>query len=353
MIRSALVRAASGMLVVAIASSMEVELHAAEPATPHGSFKADCSLCHGPDAWKPARISDDFDHHKHGFALTGAHAGLNCRSCHETLDFKLSRTECVECHLDVHSGELGPDCDQCHTTRNFIDRADEVRRHRMTSFPLRGAHLALDCDACHRIGDSTGRLVFVNTPAECISCHLMDSQNANNPDHRALGFSTDCTLCHSEAAWAGSAFRHDETGFPLTGGHAGLACEACHPGGRFVGTQSDCFSCHQKDYEQAANPNHLQLGFSTDCTTCHTTTTWTGATFDHDSSFFPIYSGKHKGKWADCSVCHMNSATFTEFSCVACHKHSDKTKVDAQHANVAGYVYDSQACFSCHPLGLR
>ena len=31
------------------------------------------------------------------------------------------------------------------------------------------------------------------------------------------------------------------------------------------------------------------------CDTCHSTTAWRPASFDHDGRYFPIYSGKHLG----------------------------------------------------------
>ena len=45
-------------------------------------------------------------------------------------------------------------------------------------------------------------------------------------------------------------------------------------------------------------------GFSTDCLLCHNMVTWLGATFDHDSEYFPIYSGAHRGRWSSCATCH-------------------------------------------------
>ena len=40
-------------------------------------------------------------------------------------------------------------------------------------------------------------------------------------------------------------FDHFRTGFPLTGSHERVPCEACHTGGVFEGTPKGCGECHQ------------------------------------------------------------------------------------------------------------
>jgi hypothetical protein len=36
------------------------------------------------------------------------------------------------------------------------------------------------------------------------------------------------------------------------------------------------------------------------------------------------------------------------FTCLTCHS---KSQADSNHRGRAGYVYDSNACYSCHPRG--
>ena len=96
------------------------------------------------------------------------------------------------------------------------------------------------------------------------------------------------------------------------------------------------------------NPNHAAAGFPKTCETCHTTTSWSGATFNH--TWFPIYSGSHKGKWTTCGDCHTNASDYASFSCTNCHAH-DKTSMDSKHRNNKNYVYNSSNCYSCHPRG--
>ncbi|MBP6448253.1 MAG: hypothetical protein KA341_15735, partial [Saprospiraceae bacterium] len=78
---------------------------------------------------------------------------------------------------------------------------------------------------------------------------------------------------------------------------------------------------------------------------------WEPATFNHDNSYFPIYSGNHKGEWNLCTDCHLNAGNFSSFSCINCHEHNNQTQVKNDHKGVNGYQYNSNACYSCHPKG--
>lgn len=321
---------------------------AEEPKNPHGSFKQDCDLCHSPKAWVPARVSPKFDHAKYGLALQGAHRETPCRSCHASLDFSKEQSACVDCHDDVHEGELGSDCARCHTTRNFIERARMERMHQLTRFPLTGVHATLDCRTCH---DSTepGNLTFVNLGSDCVDCHRDDAESAV-PDHQDNGFSEDCGQCHRTTAWSPAGFAHADTKFPLTGVHRNLNCAACHGEGQFTAVASACVDCHRDDYDGTTDPVHVTIGFPLECQSCHNTTTWQGATFDH-ARFFPIDSGAHAGTWSSCSDCHKTPTNYADFTCLTCHPHSDEAKTSGGHGQVQNYVYESQACFTCHPQG--
>ncbi len=78
----------------------------------------DCRRCHNPNGWNFWK----FDHSKQTeFELTGAHEGLDCRSCHVTeVTGEVEQSqECGVCHAadDTHLGSYGDDCGRCHTTR--------------------------------------------------------------------------------------------------------------------------------------------------------------------------------------------------------------------------------------------
>ena len=167
----------------------------------------------------------------------------------------------------------------------------------------------------------------------------------------AGGFPTTCQSCHSTNAWRPATVDHSRTRFPLTGAHTGVACASCHVGGRYTGTPTACNSCHQADYSRTTNPNHQAAGFPITCESCHTTSAWRPASWDHDGRYFPIYSGKHRGKWSTCSDCHVSAGNYKAFECILCHEHSNRTEVDSKHRGVSGYAYQSAACYRCHPRG--
>jgi hypothetical protein len=105
--------------------------------------------------------------------------------------------------------------------------------------------------------------------------------------------------------------------------------------------------CHLDDYQGANDPDHVAAGFPTDCQLCHNAADsgWDQGQFDH--IWFPIASGQHSG--FECSDCHPNPSNFAVFTCTtSCHPRSE---TDDEHNEVPGYVYDSQACLSCHPDG--
>ena len=211
--------------------------------------------------------------------------------------------------------------------------------HNNTGFPLTGAHVPLNCIQCHEQG-------YTNTPVECYACHEDDYVTVQDPNHVTNNFSQDCTECHSTSGWSPSIFDHNNTGFPLTGSHVPLNCLDCHANG-YTGTPIECFACHQDDYNATTNPNHLAAGFPTECETCHSTSNWNNTTWNHD---FPIYSGSHQGEWDVCADCHVQPNNFAIFECIFCHEHN-QNDMDDEHQGVSGYVYQSSACYSCHPDG--
>jgi hypothetical protein len=313
-----------------------------------------CGECHSTVSFVDRTRLVDL-HRTSQFQLTGMHAALDCSACHQATAqgrpaFKGLSVECVSCHLEDYRATTNPnhsesgfptDCTSCHSVRGWTMTAFD---HSKTAFPLTGAHRAVLCSDCH-VGER-----FKGTPTACFSCH-QDNYNATaNPPHASSGFSTQCQTCHTTTNWNAS-FDHARTSFPLTGAHRPLNCTACHSDGVYNGKPTDCYSCHRQDYEATTNPNHLSLGFSTNCTQCHNTNGWGGANFDHDTNFFPIYSGKHRGKWTSCSDCHTNPNNYQQFTCLSCHPHSDRNKTSNQHREVSGFQYESGACYRCHPRG--
>ena len=337
---------------------------------PHGAeMKINCAACHSSEGWeidaaywqksepvKPEiskmtgmELGIDtlrFRHSKTKFELEGRHAAIDCRSCHSTLIFSEASTDCISCHIDLHQQTVGTDCARCHTTANWlVDKITEL--HQENGFPLIGVHQSVNCQECHT---SASDLQFNRIGNDCASCHMPDFNATTNPDHKQAGFSTDCLECHdlTQPGWGTDKVKHDF--FPLTKGHEIADCAKCHVSGDFSSTPTNCFACHQPDFEGATSPNHVQANFPNDCATCHTTDLdWMPAQYiQHDAEYFPIYSGKHQGQWMQCTECHTNASNFAEYSCTVCHLNPE---TDEGHTGVNGYVYESSACLACHPTG--
>jgi thioredoxin reductase/ferredoxin len=301
-----------------------------------------CVACHSTAGWNTAV----FDHFTSGFPLEGLHRTTPCGSCHAQ-GYAGTPRDCVSCHRADYDSTAEPNhaaagfpttCASCHSPSGWFGASF----NHDSAFALTGAHRAAACESCHRAG-------YTGTPRDCASCHRADYDATTDPNHVAAGFPTTCQNCHDTNAWAGASFDHATTAFPLTGAHLAAACDSCHSSG-YAGTPRDCASCHIADYNATTNPNHASAGFPTTCQGCHNTNSWLGASFDHDASFFPIYSGNHRGTWASCSTCHVVAGNYAVFECTVCHEHN-RTTTDNDHDEVSGYSYNSNACLSCHPDG--
>jgi DnaJ-class molecular chaperone len=312
---------------------------------PHAAaaFPTTCETCHTTAQWLGAL----FDHAATRFPLVGAHKTALCSSCHADGVYHGKPTTCVSCHQANYAATTSPahaaagfstTCETCHTATTWTGA---VFNHANTRFPLTGAHLAATCRDCHADG------VYSTKPTTCVSCHLANYAASVNPPHVAAGFPTTCELCHTATVWTGAVFNHSATRFPLTGAHVNQPCSACHGDGVYRGKTLVCSGCHLAKYTATTNPSHTAALFPTTCESCHTTATWLGATFDHDSKF-PIYSGKHLGRWRVCADCHTTPTNFALFSCASCHT---KTQMDSKHQGRTGYVFDPIACYTCHPRG--
>ena len=194
-----------------------------------------------------------------------------------------------------------------------------------------------------------------------------------------------------------------------------MQCAQCHINSNYRLTSAACWNCHQTDYNGTTNPAHAAAGFPTTCDTCHTTTDWTGATFDHSKTGWALTGvhtttacaschvggnynltstacyGCHQTEYnsttspnhvaagfpTTCDTCHTTAAwTGATFNhtwfpephhsaklCTDCHTNSSdysvfvctnchtKAQTDPEHQGVKGYIWNSTNCYACHPKG--
>jgi hypothetical protein len=340
---------------------------------------ADCHTEHqGTDYdlvhWRGGR--DKFDHRETAWELTGGHAKLDCRKCHNAKlvsdpaalrargkdpdrTFLGLPTECLACHGDHHRGQLQTAgavraCTACHDTARWkpVTSFD----HQKTVFPLTGRHLKVDCAKCHPAlpADANDR-GLAPTPKFTPVAHAACSDCHKDPHVGQLG--PDCTKCHATEGWkriSGAGFDHTKTRFPLVGRHGGVACADCHGQGRQKPAFAACKDCH-RDAHNAAGLKRPDL---LTCETCHTVEGYAPARYGlekHAKSAYPL-RGAHQA--VPCLLCHkpLPEAAGRQgpyaravdlkpaaARCVDCHRDPHEGQVDRFAADPA-----AGACVVCH-----
>ncbi|QDU83307.1 Class III cytochrome C family protein [Planctomycetes bacterium Pla163] len=331
-----------------------------------------CAECHTTTAFDDVD-RETFDHGRAHFALTGAHAALDCAKCHteasepdafgrtfgRVAEAPQGHAACSGCHDDVHAGRFEEvaalldaydrsdvpaierpvldgalaaidhhadgriGCARCHGTDDFAAVDRKVFEHgAWTGFALDGAHDAISCESCHGPGAATGRRFgFAHErwsgPLDaCATCHTdphlgaFDRTGPADVDGRV-----GCARCHTTSGFVGGVrerFDHDRwTEFALTDSHAAADCAACHTLPRADATGM-----------------HLGLAQGTSCADCHT---------DPHLGQFDV-NGR-----TDCASCHAAPTTFADLRFD--HDVDTRFPLDAQHA-----ALDCAACHRANPL---
>jgi len=323
----------------------------------------DCARCHTEHYGEGFRIfkwetsKEEFDHRQTGYPLIGRHAGLHCEQCHNARNISpsdrqqikvqdLSRTfeglhpACLTCHQDQHGGQLGADCDKCHSVSGW--KPLQSFDHSATHFALTGKHQDVECAKCHRPSASNAKVIQYAGLSfrSCTGCH-------DDTHHGA--FAARCEDCHSTDAWkrlrTASSFDHSTTKFPLEGKHHDVACLKCHRDANFKTpvAHERCLDCHRDQHKG----QFLHRSDGGDCRSCHTVTDWRAATFTeaaHRDTAFPIV-GKHQG--LACAKCHTPAGLDTGYhprfqACLDCHRDPH----DGQFARAPR----SNRCEGCHTV---
>jgi hypothetical protein len=310
-----------------------------------------------------------FDHNQH-FPLDGGHARLECKGCHmlphpqsphrpAPFPFDLVRGEgCAECHDSPHRSLPTAACDGCHKGSepkwSSATRVMARETHAETGFHLLAPHAVVACEGCHKSElEFAARYPDPSAPGyrrgqeSCEGCHRDAHEGQFQGRHDR------CTDCHAADRFQPSRFAHaeHEKVYSLAGGHAAVACSACHlPDperrvARYTGTTRLCHACHDDVH---AGQFAAELA-SSDCSACH----------DPAAGSFRILAFAHGERTgyplvdahalADCASCHRNTVLMfqektrevrkyrgTARDCGGCHR-------DVHRGQLAGVE-----CGSCH-----
>ena len=268
--------------------------------TSHADLSSKCSACHTA-FWQRATLAD------------------RCVVCHA--DITTQQQEPASIHGMVYKGDPGISCRKCHpdhrgTEAPLTDMQNVYFPHDLTGYSFLAHQKQTDgstfiCNDCH--GNDFAKF----DQSVCVICHQKIKLEFMQVHRQTYG--EDCLACHDGIDTYGRNFNHENVIFQLTGKHAQVACDKCHQDARSLadlrGLATDCVSCHKKD-----NPHSVRLG--SNCESCHTSTGWTPATFDHNLAVFKL-EGKHID--VACESCHGNKVfRGTPIDCISCHKKDDK-----------------------------
>ncbi|MDX1685028.1 MAG: hypothetical protein R3275_07315 [Saprospiraceae bacterium] len=343
-----------------------------------------CKACHTEISFSSFTGGQGFNHNLTQFPLRGAHARIDCRSCHDTQrsyevvfnDYSGENIEdCRTCHEDVHEGRFGTDCRQCHNENSWrLETELKEFDHDLTSFPLQGKHAGVNCKECHSY-----QLTEAVAHERCMDCHSDYHEGRLVSDVEIV----DCKKCHTVFGFADHTFTiedHKNTDFALDGAHLATPCFACHQEGQVwlyddLGTH--CKDCHENVHIGMMSPEYYS---DKACTYCHQTDSWQKIDFDHDLTDFELVGSHaeiscgscHTGDdnsdlpifedlGMECYICHddIHRGQFSEngvTQCEKCHHPNQWSPSNFNHDSTAFPLKGAHAeldCRQCHVPELR
>lgn len=348
--------------------------------------RRDCSECHG--SWGRSMRSACLDCHATIEAQIDGGSGL-----HGTLEGELAGS-CALCHSE-HHGASFPIVNRRSFAMAGVPDPD-VFDHARVGLLLDGAHLELDCTACHTNAAVTvlpqGATRYLGLDRDCASCHDDPHEGRMQPA---------CSACHGQVDFTVLRSAGHERHLPLIGGHGDQDCRTCHAqdgahaleamGAARKVEARDCQDCHESPHAQEfvrGVAQAEQLAGGATCVLCHLAE---HTTFDqeeievtparHAAGGFPLdaphdeaacvdchagpeddFAARYPGRDADaCSACHADphggqfaDSPFSEMDCLGCHAraHFDPPEFDRDDHARARFALDGShadlVCESCH-----
>lgn len=279
------------------------------PGPNHIPVQTDCSNCHRPRFWEPARMDHSF-------------VDDRCETCH------IGNLASTKSPGHIQSSDR---CGDCHGTRRW-----EGARFDHSS-------ITGNCFTCHNGSTATGKNPgHIASGNDCEICHSTRAWSPAGFDHSSI--TTNCVTCHNGTTARGKGPNHLQTGDD---------CELCHSTDRWSpattfdhsGITANCFSCHNGTTAPGKNVGHLPTG--NDCETCHMTNGWLPAGFDHANVMPGTCNSCHNGAIAEGTPTGHFSSTL---SCDRCHGTANWLPANFDHAGAA-YPGDHRVnltCTDCH-----
>ena len=106
--------------------------------------------------------------------------------------YPVDNRSCADCHEDVHLGQLGNECKDCHKVDSFKVRS---YKHKPGEMSPKGKHLSAPCDECHRISTvdfGAGKGMAVKYKGIDFSCHIC------HEDVHEGEYGKKCVKCHNQ-----------------------------------------------------------------------------------------------------------------------------------------------------------
>ncbi|HBO84867.1 MAG: hypothetical protein A2073_05180 [Deltaproteobacteria bacterium GWC2_42_11] len=289
--------------------------------------KKRCIICHTDHKGSAFDIlaldEKTFPHEKTGYRLEGKHRDVRCEKCHspeyqktkaEKRTYIGLRDDCLNCHKDIHQGQLSRTCEGCHNLASWKGRDINFIHNRDSKYSLTGRHKDIDCFKCHPTENRVVKYVGMKFQS-CIDCHKDKHAGTMGTPLKTLG--KKCEGCHNtetwrplKGFWKELKVEHSKTRYILEGKHEAVACEKCHLNDRLKWLDfSKCISCHTDEHKKQFVQNR--------CDDCHNVGAWKPSTYDHEKSEYKL-KGVHL--LLECAQCHTNGRYKPlESKCQTCH----------------------------------